>query len=141
MLKRKMTYVDYNGNERTEDFYFNLSKAELTEMQLSEAGGMTAFIQKIVNTQDTKQIIALFKELILKAYGEKSLDGKRFIKSKELSDAFAQTEAYSDLFMELATNSKAAADFVNGIIPSDLAKQVAENGGVDSQIEMIKSSN
>lgn len=141
MLKLKRTYTDYNGNERTEDFYFNLSKAELTEMQLSEAGGMTAFIQKIVNTQDTKQIIALFKELILKSYGEKSLDGKRFIKSKELSDAFAQTEAYSDLFMELATDSKAAADFVNGIIPSDLAKQVAENGGVDSQIEMIKSSN
>lgn len=142
MLKRKMTYVDYNGNERTEDFYFNLSKAELTEMQLSEAGGLTEFIQRIIDTQDTKAIIELFKDLILKAYGEKSLDGKRFIKSKELSEGFAQTEAYSDLFMELATDSKAAAAFVNGIIPADLAKQVAESGGADaSQIEVLKSSN
>jgi len=141
MLKRKMTYTDYNGNERTEDFYFNLSKAELTEMQLSEAGGMTAFIQKIVDTQDNKKIVELFKELILKAYGEKSLDGKRFIKNKELSDAFAQTEAYSDLFMELATDSKAAAEFVNGIIPSDLADKVSENGGAEAQFDIIKSSN
>ena len=141
MLKRKMTYVDYNGNERTEDFYFNLTKAELTEMQLSESGGLTEFIQRIIDTQDTKKIIELFKDLILKAYGEKSLDGKRFIKSKELSDSFAQTEAYSDLFMELATDSKAAAAFVNGIIPSDLAKQVAENGGIESKIEMVNSSN
>ena len=142
MLKRKMTYTDYNGNERTEDFYFNLSKAELTEMQLSEAGGMTEFIQRIIDTQDTKKIIELFKDLILKAYGEKSLDGKRFIKSKELSESFAQTEAYSDLFMELATDSKAAAAFVNGIIPADLAKQVAsENAIGENQIEVVKSSN
>ena len=137
-----MTYTDYNGNERTEDFYFNLSKAELTEMQLSEAGGMTEFIQRIIDTKDTKKIIELFKDLILKAYGEKSLDGKRFIKSKELSESFAQTEAYSDLFMELATDSKAAAAFVNGIIPADLAKQVAsENAIGENQIEVVKSSN
>lgn len=140
MLKRKMTYTDYNGNERTEDFYFNLSKAELTEMQLSEAGGLTEFIQRIIDTQDTKKIIELFKDLILRAYGEKSLDGKRFVKSKELSEEFSQTEAYSDLFMELATDSKAAAAFVNGIIPADLAKQVAENGGAENQIEMISRS-
>lgn len=141
MLKRKITYTDYNGNERTEDFYFNLSKAELTEMQLSESGGLTEFIQRIIDTQDTKKIIELFKDLILKSYGEKSLDGKRFIKSKELSESFAQTEAYSDLFMELATDSKAASEFVNGIIPADLAKQVAESGGLEKQIEVVTSSN
>ena len=117
MLKKTMTYTDYNGNERTEDFYFNLSKAELAEMELSTDGGVEQSIRKIVNAKDNKKIVEEFKKLILKSYGEKSDDGKRFIKSKELSEAFSQTEAYSDLFMELATDADAAADFVNGIIP------------------------
>lgn len=117
MLKKTMTYVDYDGNERTEDFYFNLTKAEVTEMELSHTGGMVKLLEKIIAEKDTKRIIEIFKDLILKAYGEKSADGKRFVKSKEISDAFAQTEAYSDLFMELATNADSAKDFVNGIIP------------------------
>jgi len=122
MLKKTITYTDYNGNERTEDFYFNLSKAEIMEMEMSTAGGLTEMIQKIVAAQDAPAIIKVFKELILKAYGEKSPDGKRFIKSEELSTAFSQTEAFSQLFMELATDADAAAKFVNGIIPVDLAK-------------------
>ena len=117
MLKKTITYTDYNGNERTEDFYFNLSKAEIMEMEMSTAGGLTEMIQKIVAAQDTPAIIKVFKEIILKAYGEKSPDGKRFIKSEELSTAFSQTEAFSQLFMELATDADAAAKFVNGIIP------------------------
>jgi len=122
MLKKTITYTDYNGNERTEDFYFNLSKAEIMEMEMSTAGGLTEMIQKIVAAQDAPAIIKVFKEIILKAYGEKSPDGKRFIKSEELSTAFSQTEAFSQLFMELATDADAAAKFVNGIIPVDLAK-------------------
>jgi hypothetical protein len=122
MLKKTITYTDYNGNERTEDFYFNLSKAEIMEMEMSTAGGLTEMIQKIVAAQDSPAIIKVFKELILKAYGEKSPDGKRFIKSDEISTAFSQTEAYSQLFMELATDADAAAKFVNGIIPVDLGK-------------------
>ena len=122
MLKKTITYTDYNGNELTEDFYFNLSKAEIMEMEMSTAGGLTEMIQKIVAAQDTPAIIKVFKELILKAYGEKSPDGKRFIKSDEISTAFSQTEAYSQLFMELATDADAAAKFVNGIIPVDLGK-------------------
>ena len=122
MLKKTITYTDYNGNERTEDFYFNLSKAEIMEMEMSTAGGLTEMIQKIVAAQDTPAIIKVFKEIILKAYGEKSPDGKRFIKSEELSTAFSQTEAFSQLFMELATDADAAAKFVNGIIPVDLGK-------------------
>ena len=118
MLKKTMAYLDYDGNERTDDFYFNLTKAELMEMEMSHEGGLVKTIDKIVAARDTKTIIELFKDLILKAYGEKSLDGKRFIKNKELSEAFAQTEAYSDLFMALATNTDAAVDFVNGITPS-----------------------
>ncbi len=117
MLKKTIIYTDYDGNKRTEDFYFNLSKAEVAEMEMSAEGGLTKTLEKIVAEQDGKRIIEMFKDLILKAYGEKSLDGKRFIKSKELSEAFSQTEAYSELFMELATNAEASAAFVNGIIP------------------------
>lgn len=120
MLVKNITYTDYNGNERTEKFYFNLSKAELIEMEYSATGGLAQTIEKIVEAQDGPQIMALFKELILKAYGEKSADGKRFVKSKELSEAFSQTEAYVKLFMELATDAKAASDFVNGLIPDDV---------------------
>ena len=119
MLKKTMTFTDYNGNERTEDFYFNLSKAELSEMELSTAGGLGQMIQDVVSAQDTPRIISIFKDLILKSYGVKSADGRRFIKSKERSMEFAQTEAYSDLFMLLATDEAAATEFVNGIVPKE----------------------
>lgn len=118
MLKKTITYTDYNGSERTEDFYFNLTKAEVVEMEMSTTGGLAEMIKKIVAAQDAPSIIAIFKKLILKAYGEKSPDGKRFIKSDEISNAFSQTEAYSQLFMELATDADKAAEFVNGIIPN-----------------------
>lgn len=126
MLKRTITYTDYNGVERKEDFYFNLSKAEIMEMELSTTGGLAEMIQKVVAEKDTPAIMKIFKELILKAYGEKSADGKRFIKNKELSDAFEQTEAYSTLFMELATDADAAAKFVNSIVPADLQQQISD---------------
>lgn len=117
MLKKAITYTDYNGVERTEDFYFNLSKAEVMEMELGTVGGLAEMLKRIVDSQDVPALIKNFKEIILKAYGEKSPDGKRFIKSEELSTAFAQTEAYSTLFMELATDHEAASVFINGIIP------------------------
>lgn len=117
MLKKTITYTDYNNNERTEDFYFNLTKAEVMEMEMGTAGGMQEFLNRIVAEQDSAKIIEMFKKIILKAYGQKSLDGKRFIKSEELSSEFSQTEAYSDLFMELATNADAASAFINGILP------------------------
>ena len=118
MLKKTITYNDYNGVERTEDFYFNLTKAELMEMEIGTTGGMADMIKRIVDAKDAPAIIKIFKELVLKAYGEKSADGKRFVKSEEISNGFAQTEAYSQLFMELATDADAAAAFVNGIIPN-----------------------
>jgi len=122
MLKKTVTYRDYNDVERTEDFYFNLSKAELLEMELGTSGGLAEMIRKIVAAQDAPAIIKVFKELVLKAYGEKSADGKRFIKSEELSEAFSQTEAYSQIFMELATDDKKAAEFVNGIVPAGMSE-------------------
>lgn len=122
MLKKTITYTDYNNTERTEDFYFNLSKAEIMEMELGTTGGLAEMIKKVVATQDAPAILKIFKDLVLKAYGEKSADGKRFVKTPEITAAFAQTEAYSNLFVELATNDKAAADFVNGIVPAEMSK-------------------
>lgn len=137
MLQKSIKYVDYNGVEREEIFLFNLTKAELMEMELGTTGGLTEMIQKIIQTKDQPSIIKIFKELILKAYGEKSADGKRFIKTDEhgnpLSRAFSETEAYSNLFMELSTDDKAAAAFVNGIIPEGLSKELE---GVDIQEAM-----
>ena len=125
MLKKIITYTDYNGVERTEPFYFNLSKAELMEMELGVTGGMTEMLDKIIAAKDAPSLMKTFKEMIMKSYGIKSNDGKRLIKSEELSIAFTQTEAYSVLFMELITDDKAAADFVNGIIPNEIQAEVA----------------
>lgn len=128
MLAVPIKYTDFNGVDRTETFYFNLTKSELTEMDLTTAGGMKSFIERITNTQDQAELIRLFKELILKAYGQKSDDGKRFIKSQELRDEFSQTMAYDTYFMLLATNEKEATKFVNGIMPADLVAEAAKNG-------------
>ena len=127
MIKETITYVDYNGTERKEDFYFNLTKAEIMEMEMSTKGGLAEMIQRIVAAQDQPAIIKIFKDLIMKSYGVKSADGKRFIKNDEILDEFIQTEAFSQLFMELATDADAAAAFVNGIVPADMAKQIAAN--------------
>ena len=118
MLQKTITYTDYNGTERTEAFYFNLTKAEIMEMELGTTGGLAEMIQKVVAAQDAPSIIKIFKDLVLRAYGEKSADGKRFIKNDEIREAFSQTEAYSNLFMELATDADAASAFVNGIVPT-----------------------
>ena len=120
MLKKTIKYTDYNGTERNEDFYFNFSKAELLEMELGTTGGLTKSIENIIAAKDTPSIINTMKRLVLDAYGEKSVDGRRFIKNQELKDAFEQTEAYSQLFMELSLDADAAAVFVNGVIPADL---------------------
>lgn len=127
MLKKTVTCVDYNGVEYTDDYYFNLTKAEIMKMEMGVAGGLAEKLQKIIATNDAVKIMEFFEELVLKAYGEKSDDGKRFIKSPEISAAFSQTEAYSTIFMELALDAEKAAEFVNGIIPADLAKQLENN--------------
>lgn len=117
MLIKPIKYVDYDGNERTENFMFNLTKAELTELNLTTEGGLQVVIQKIIDSKDIPEITKWFKKVIMMAYGEKSPDGRRFVKSKELTEEFLQTEAYSELFMELLTDENAAAAFINGVIP------------------------
>jgi len=123
MLKKTISYEDYNGVQRTEDFFFNLSKSEIAEMELGVDGGLSELLKKIIATKNNKELMAQFKKLILTAYGEKSADGKRFIKSPEISEAFSQTEAYSELFFELMDADK-ASNFVNSILPKQLAAEV-----------------
>lgn len=118
MLKKTMKYTDYNGVEQERDFYFHLSKAEILEMELSSTGGLEAMIRKLMEEVNGKEIIKIFKDLILKSYGEKTVDG-RFEKSEELSKKFSETVAFSNLFIELATDSEAAYAFVNGITDSE----------------------
>ena len=122
MIKKTIEFTDYNGVERKEEHWFHLNDAEIMEMELSVTGGLAERIQRIVDAKEVPEIIKTFKELILKAYGQKSPDGRRFIKNDKLREEFSQTEAYSKLFMKLATDADAAAKFVNGIIPANSAK-------------------
>lgn len=126
MLKKTITYTDYNGNERTEDFYFNLTEAELTEMQLSAEGGLDVVMKRLIQEQNSSEMIRIFKDIIIKAYGEKSDDGKYFRKSKEISEAFLGTEAYNELFMGIVSSPDSALEFVQGILPAKIRAQIAK---------------
>jgi len=124
MLKRDITYEDFDGETITEGFYFNLTKSEIIELEVGYEGGLEAALQRIIKTDDKKSLVAEFKKIILMSFGVKSEDGKRFIKSEELRTAFSQTAAFDSLFMELATNDESAAIFIKGIVPKDFAKEM-----------------
>ena len=144
MYAKKIKFTDFNGKEREQTFYFNLTKAELAEMHLSKEGGLKEYVERIVESQKTSEIAEVFKKLILKAYGEKSDDGMCFIKHDSrgnLADMFEQTEAYSELFMELATNDKAGAEFISGIVSNKLRalmEQGVANGTIDPNHPALK---
>lgn len=123
MLKKTITYVDYNDQKRTEDYWFHLTKSELIELDASNEGGLETTIRKIIKETDTKRIVELVKDLVLKSYGEKSADGKRFVKSKEAAEAFMQTEAYSQLFVDLISDPDQMTAFFKGAIPQDVREQ------------------
>lgn len=128
------TYTDYNGNERTEDFMFNLTKAEVLEMEMNQDGGMEQHINRVIAAQNSKELISIFKEIIDKSYGVKSEDGKRFIKSPEILAEFKATEAYSDIFMELATDDKKAIEFIEAVLPDVPKSHTAIEGGKPNPI-------
>lgn len=135
MYSKEITYIDYDGNERTETFLFHLNKAELIEMDMSESGGLEKTLRKIIAEQDGKRIFEMLKMIIMKSYGVKSLDGRQFVKSDELSKEFIQTEAYSELVMEMFKDADKAAEFINNIVPKDVADAVANsetNGSIQS---------
>ena len=126
MYKITETYTDYDDNQRTEDFYFNYSEAELTDLQFSVSGGLAGMIDKIIKTNDMPKLVELFRELIQKAYGEKSNDGRRFIKSPELTKEFTESVAYSQIYMRLATDSKAAQEFINKVVPKSMKDKMQQ---------------
>jgi hypothetical protein len=131
MLKKTITYSDLDGNPVVEDFYFNLSKAEIAEMELSKRGGLSAYLQELVDAQDGGQIISAFKEILTKSLGRRSEDGKRFVKNQQIIDDFLQSDAYSVLFMELISGDNAGADFVAAIVPQDMAKELTKVENVE----------
>ena len=135
MIKKTITFEDTDGNQLTEDFYFHISKAELVEMEVSEKEGLGETLKAIVAANDGNLIVANFKKIILLAYGVRSDDRRQFNKSEELRNAFASTDAYSQLFVELATDAKAATEFINGIIPASLAQEVSK-ANVETQAEV-----
>lgn len=138
MLKKTIQYTDYNDVKREEDFYFNLTETELAEMQLEVTGGLASMLQAIVKAQDIPTIAKLFKQLILKAYGQKSPDGRRFIKSEELSREFSQTGAYNVLYMELSQDAEKASEFITGIIPAKYREAVAAEA--EAELEPVSAT-
>lgn len=139
MLKKTVTYETFDGETVTEDFYFNLTKAELSDRQFSVKGGLSALMEQIIKTNDQTKMYSIFKEIILAAYGEKSADGRKFIKSKEISENFTHTEAYSTIFMELLNDADAAAAFVTGILPKDIQSNVKD--GFDAELKKLGATN
>lgn len=126
MLKKTITYTDFNDQEVTEDHYFHLSKAELVELQMGQQGGLDEYLQRIVQADDGAAIMREFKRILLLSYGKRSEDGARFIKNDELTKDFVNSEAYSTLFMELVTDAGAASEFVNSVVPRELRRDVDE---------------
>lgn len=148
MFKKTITYTDYNGNQRTENFYFGLNRAELMDMELTTVGGMRQLLELIIAKQDIPKIIDTFKKLIRASYGEKSPDGRRFIKSEELTEAFVQTEAYTELYLEMLQDADKAAAFINGIMPAEVIasmkeqeeKQKSEDNGDANLLNTVSAS-
>lgn len=139
MLKKTVTYETFDGETVTEDFYFNLTKAELSDRQFSVEGGLSALLEQVTKTNDQNKMYSIFKEIILTAYGEKSADGRKFIKSKEISENFSHTEAYSTIFMELLSDVDAAVAFVTGILPKDLQSNVKDS--FDDELKKLGATN
>lgn len=136
MYVKKISYTDYDGHKREEEFYFNLTKAECLTLEMGTSGGITKMINQLIAAQDIPELLKVYTDIVTKSYGEKSPDGKRFIKSKELTEAFMQTEAFSDFFVEISTNAKAASTFVNGIIPKDL-DSITISGPINNENNIV----
>lgn len=138
MLARKIKYTNLNGEERERTYYFHFSKAEVMEMELSKEGGFEVFIQRIIDTRDQKELVKMFRELIQESYGIKSDDGEQFIKNDKVLNEFIQSEAYSELYMELATNTDAAIEFINGIFPQQIMAEVQNDPEYQKKIAEYK---
>lgn len=126
MLKKTITYTDYDGMARTEDFWFNLSKTELTKLDAELPGGVLGVLRKIIDKKDRKALVDFIETLILRSYGEKTLDGKRFVKTIDMAEEFMQTPAYDELFMSILSDTDSQTSFINGVIPQSMAKEIEQ---------------
>lgn len=126
MLKKTITYTDYDGKARTEDFWFNLSKTELTKLDAELPGGVLGVLRKIIDKKDRKALVDFIETLILRSYGEKTLDGKRFVKTLDMAEEFMQTPAYDELFMSILSDTDSQTSFINGVIPQSMAKEIEQ---------------
>ena len=140
MYKKTVKYTDYNGIEREEDFYFSLSEAELTEMQVSTPGGYNSMIDRITKTKDVSGLVSVVKDLVIKSFGVKSDDGRRFIKKPELVEEFMETPAYSNFYMSLISDEKEMAAFINNIIPSNLMAKMNNIKNENSTVTTLPSN-
>lgn len=140
MFKKRIKYTDYDGNEREEDFYFSLNKAEVTRLNFSKEGGVQASLQRMIDKNDYGSIVDFINDLIRASYGEKSLDGKRFIKSKELSEEFLQTPAYDELFTEMINSPEFVQEFAIGVLPANVQEELLKNGALDNITQLPDSS-
>lgn len=133
MLKKTISYKDYDGKERNEEVYFNLDEGEIMEMEMSVSGGFSAMLERVVHEESEPELFKIFKNFVVKSYGEKSADGRYFLKEDDdgrpLVRKFLQSKAYSALMLELTKDAKAASDFVNAIMPADLVEKYKSNGG------------
>lgn len=136
MYKKTIEFEDFNGNKRKEQFYFNLSKAELMEMELSTQAGVEEKLKMLIATKDNEKIVQTYKDLILRSYGIKSEDGTRFIKSQELRDSFEQSAAYSEFFMELLSDQEEQARFINAVVSGSNVPNIDEKEAIEKLKEM-----
>lgn len=132
MIKRTIQFEDFDGNPASEDFWFHLSKAELIELDSEFQGGLDGALKAIVATNDANKIIKIFKQIILAAHGQRSVDGKKFYKSDEIRAEFEASAAYSELFMKLATDAEFAASFIQGVLPASMLREIEAQGGFDN---------
>lgn len=132
MLTKTITWTDWNGTTRTEDFLFNLTRTELTKMEMKYPGGLIATVNKLVKSENNALVLEIFNDIIMTAYGEKDADGRRFVKNNgELAEAFSETGAYDALFTELVSVEGAAAAFIKGIMPKDITTAASSTNGVN----------
>lgn len=139
MIKETITYTDYNGTERTEDFYFNMTKTELLRMEQDKSGSFSGVLEKFIKAKDNADLFDAIEKFIFKAYGEKSADGRQFKKSEEISESFFQSPAYEVLFDKLNGNSEYSYNFIMGIVPAELSKQVAENPEAAKRLAEVRA--
>ena len=139
MWIKEVTYTDYFGNQRTEKCHFQLSESELTELAYSVKGGFIAAMTRMIDDRNEPELVENYKKLLLLAYGEISPDGRRFMKSEELSREFSQTPMYDKIFMELTTSETALSDFVRNVIPQNLSNDLPDNISVDTLKDLVNS--